>query len=208
MHTVRQPQHSKHCELWILVLYFPDLTSQNSGIAICFLHYSFHDCVVLSTISVFFFDEAWFSLCGEVNFWNNQYWSAENPKFIHKLPFHDERIGVWCAISAYRIIGPIFYDDTVNAARYVNNILSPFFAKLTEEKRLYSVLQLDSATANMAYASLEALRKVFGDHIISHGLWPPRAPDLVPCDFHLWGILKDRMHYGSQTNTIRGKCKI
>jgi hypothetical protein len=54
----------------------------------------------------------------------------------------------------------------------VNNILSPFFTKLTEEERLYGVFQLDSATADMAYASLEALREFFGDHIISHGLWP------------------------------------
>jgi hypothetical protein len=69
-----------------------------------------------------------------VNSQNNWYRSAENPRFIHKLPLHDETIGVWYAISAHRITGPIFYDDTVNAARYVNNILSPFFAKLTEEE--------------------------------------------------------------------------
>jgi hypothetical protein len=74
-----------------------------------------------------------------VNSQNNQYWSVENPRFIHKLPLHDKRIGVWCAISARRIIGPIIYNDTVNAARYVNNILSPFFAELTEEERLYTV---------------------------------------------------------------------
>jgi hypothetical protein len=85
-----------------------------------------------------------------VNSQNNQHWSAESPRFIHELPLHDEAIGVWCAISAHRIIGPIFYDDAVNAARYMNNILSPFFAELTEEERLYSVFQQDSATAHMA----------------------------------------------------------
>jgi hypothetical protein len=45
---------------------------------------------------------------------------------FYELPLHDERIGVWCAISTCRIIGPIFYDSTLNAARYVNNILSSF----------------------------------------------------------------------------------
>jgi len=65
-----------------------------------------------------------------------------------------------------------FIDDTVNAARYVNNILCPFFVDLTEEERLYGVFQQDTATAHMAHASLEALRKVFGHRVISHGLRP------------------------------------
>jgi hypothetical protein len=72
----------------------------------------------------------------------------------------------------------------------VNNILSPFFAKLTEEERLYCVFQLDPATAYMAYVSLEAQRKVFGDRIISRGFCPPCSPDLVPCGFYLWGKFK------------------
>jgi hypothetical protein len=57
-------------------------------------------------------------------------------KTYHECSLHDEKVGVWYVISACRIIGHIFYDDTVNAARYMNNILSPFFPELTEEKRL------------------------------------------------------------------------
>jgi hypothetical protein len=38
---------------------------------------------------------------------------------------------VWRGISARRVIGPIFYDDTANAVRYAN-ILLPFFVELTE----------------------------------------------------------------------------
>jgi hypothetical protein len=58
---------------------------------------------------------------------------------------------VFNVISARKIIGPIFYGDTVNAVSYVNNIPSPFFAELTEEERLYGVFQQDSATAHTAY---------------------------------------------------------
>jgi hypothetical protein len=129
-----------------------------------------------------------------VNSQNNRYWSAENPRLIHELPLHDEGIGVWCVISAHRITKPIFYNNTVNATRYVNNILSPFFAELTEEERLYGISQQDSATAHTAYISLETLREVFSDCIISRGLWPPRSPDLAPCDLYLWRSLKDKMH--------------
>jgi hypothetical protein len=62
-----------------------------------------------------------------VNSQNSRNWSAENPGFIQELALHDERMGVWCAISARRIIRTIFYDDTVNAARYVNNNHKPIF---------------------------------------------------------------------------------
>jgi hypothetical protein len=108
-----------------------------------------------------------------LNSQNNWYWGAENPRCIHKLPLHDEKIGVWCAISASRIIGHIFYNDTLNGARYVNKTQSQFFAKPTEEERLYGV---------------------FGDCVISCGLWPPSSPDLTPCDFYLWGILQDKVY--------------
>jgi hypothetical protein len=42
----------------------------------------------------FFSDEACFSLPGEVNSQNNQYWSVENPGLIHKLPILDGKS--WC----------------------------------------------------------------------------------------------------------------
>jgi hypothetical protein len=38
---------------------------------------------------------------------------------------------------------------------------------------------------------------VFGNHRIiglGHDVeWPPRSPDLTPCDFFLWGYLKDKV---------------
>jgi hypothetical protein len=144
-----------------------------------------------------------------VNSQSNWYWSAENPRLIYKLPLHDEKVGVWHAISACRITGPVFYDDTVNAARYVNNTLSSYFAKLTEEERLYCFFQQDSITAHVAYTSLEAQREVFGDHIITHGLWPSCSPDFTSCDSYLWGSLKDKVFktnphsLGELRNSIR-----
>jgi hypothetical protein len=35
-----------------------------------------------------------------VNSKNSQYWSAENSEIIHEIPLHDEKAGVWCAMSA------------------------------------------------------------------------------------------------------------
>jgi hypothetical protein len=84
-----------------------------------------------------------------------------------------------------------FYGERVNGARYVNNILSPFFTELTEEESLQIVFQQDSAAAHSKHATLEALWEVSSDRIISHGLWLPCSPDFTLCDFYLWESLKD-----------------
>jgi hypothetical protein len=54
----------------------------------------------------------------------------------------------------------------------------------------------DGVTPHTAKEIIQALCGVFGelngeDRIISKGLWPPRSPDLNPCDFYLWGKLKN-----------------
>jgi hypothetical protein len=80
---------------------------------------------------VFYTDEAWFHLSGYVNSQNNRYWSAENPHSIHEVPLHDVKIGVWCAISAHRITGPEYLQETINSERYVRLMLTTFFRELT-----------------------------------------------------------------------------
>jgi hypothetical protein len=55
------------------------------------------------------------------------YWNSENPHALIQLSLYDRKIGVWCAISETRIFGPIFYEGTPDAQRYINEILHPFF---------------------------------------------------------------------------------
>ena len=81
---------------------------------------------------IIFSDEAWFHLQGHVSSQSNRYYATEKPNFVHETPLHYQKIGVWCAINGYRIIGPIFYDGTINAERYRNNILAPFFEQLKD----------------------------------------------------------------------------
>jgi hypothetical protein len=64
---------------------------------------------VLDPKLTFFTDEAWFHLSGYINAQNNRYWSSINPKQTFEVPFHDQKIGVWCAITASQIVGPIFF---------------------------------------------------------------------------------------------------
>jgi hypothetical protein len=39
----------------------------------------------------------------------------------HEVPLHDLKIGVWLNMSASRILGPVFYADTINSERYVRH---------------------------------------------------------------------------------------
>jgi hypothetical protein len=58
---------------------------------------------------VFFTDKAWFHLSGYVNSQNYRTWRTENPHNYTETPLHPQKIGVWCAISRRRIIGPLFF---------------------------------------------------------------------------------------------------
>ena len=52
----------------------------------------------------FFSDEAWFHLSGYMNNQNSRVWSTENPHALFQKPLHDQKVGVWCAMSRGRII--------------------------------------------------------------------------------------------------------
>jgi hypothetical protein len=45
---------------------------------------------------------------------NNRYWSTENPLAVRDVSLHGLKVGVWCAVSAQRIIGPAFFHETVS----------------------------------------------------------------------------------------------
>jgi inhibitor of nuclear factor kappa-B kinase subunit alpha len=98
-------------------------------------------------------------------------------------------------------VGPIFFEDTINSQRYILSILRPFFELRNEHDRRFAFFQQDSATPHTARDSVEELRQVFGDRIVSRGLWPARSPDLNPCDFYLWGNLKQKV-YKTNPHTI------
>jgi hypothetical protein len=92
---------------------------------------------VLDPKLTFFTDEAWFHLSGYINAQNNRYWSNINPSQTFEVPFHDQNIDVWCAITASRIVEPIFFENTINSEWYVIDILRPFLDSITEEENTW-----------------------------------------------------------------------
>ena len=60
------------------------------------------------------------------------------------------------------------------------------------------------ATSRTAQATLDVLRPVFEDRIISRRanvVWPPLSCDLTPSDCYLWGAVKDKC-YADKPETI------
>ncbi len=71
---------------------------------------------------VFFSDEAWVHLDGYVNYQNYRLWCAKNPHEFVESGLHPQKIGIWCAILQTRVVGPFFFEETVNQEVYRNII--------------------------------------------------------------------------------------
>jgi hypothetical protein len=68
---------------------------------------------------VFFSHEAWFTLNGNVNSQNNIYWCSENLHAVHEVCFCDLKVGAWCAVSAHKLKGPMFFEEMINSDHYI-----------------------------------------------------------------------------------------
>jgi len=139
----------------------------------------------------FFSDEAYFSLTLPLNHQNNRVWSDSQPCIGNQKPLHDQKILVWCAISAKRVFGPYYFKKSVNQQNYLEMLKNFFWPKVldTADYKKYH-FQQDGATPHTAMAVQTWLGERFGKKFIDKNLWPPRSPDLNPCDFFLWGHLK------------------
>ena len=66
--------------------------------------------------------------------------------------------------------------------------------------------QQDGATSHTARDFMAAVRNLFPNHVISrYGdiTWPARSPDLLACDFFLWGYLKSQVFKAPAPHTVQ-----
>ena len=66
-----------------------------------------------------------------------------------------------------------------------------------------SALRSSSTPAHTALDIRDWLNEFFPNHIIAlhhNPEWPPRSPDLTPCDFFLWGYVKSRVFVSPPAN--------
>ena len=134
---------SKHpCFCGAIYLYGNDIFSQwnprwiwKLGLFHRVLLWPVHGHVSWYTNCISSFYTAYFHLSGYVNSQNYRTWSTQNPHVFVETDLHPIKIGFWVAISRRRIIGPIFFNETINADRCRTLILDNFVNQLDEEKR-------------------------------------------------------------------------
>ncbi|GFV43151.1 uncharacterized protein TNCV_1573971 [Trichonephila clavipes] len=155
-------------------------------------------------------DEAHFHLSGTVNTHNCRIWDTENPRTYQEIPLHSPKVTVWCGFTATFIFGPFFFEETTRngpvtctvTARRCKNMLENFVApQMLQHQCLDSITFMqDGAPPRMGLCVQQFLRQHFtNDRVISRAFptaWRHRSLDLNPCDFWLWGYLKNLVYRG------------
>lgn len=82
----------------------------------------------------------------------------------------------------------------MNAERYREEILRPFFDELHDDELRFGYFQQDGATAHTTRDTLNLIGEFFDRRIISRNTatpFPARSCDLTACDSFLWPYLKN-----------------
>lgn len=146
-------------------------------------------------------DEAIFYLHGGHNIQNDRIWAEFQPNELVESPLNDDKIMIWCAFSSTHVWGPYYFEETVKWTNYLSMIQNYFwrsFCHLKDKQRYY--FQQDGAPPHRKKEVQTWLKEHFGDKFIEEKTWPPRSPDLNPCDFSLWGNLKHRVYNPKPTS--------
>jgi len=159
---------------------------------------------------IIFTDEAHFWLNGYVNKQNYRFWGQENPNVSIAVPLHPQKVSAWAAISVKGVYLQ-FFEGTVTSQSYKELLETKFFphAKKRGLVKNFHFMQ-DGATPHRTREVFESIHEVYGNRVIGLGYpkfahggleWPPYSPDLNPCDFFLWGYLKDKCYAVQPQNT-------
>ncbi|XP_053954882.1 uncharacterized protein LOC128861034 isoform X1 [Anastrepha ludens] len=116
---------------------------------------------------------------------NCRIYATENPDEIQEVPLYDEKVTVWCGVSAKTIIGLFFFENedgqavTVNQERY-RDMITTFVMPIIRRKRMRQFwFQQDGAPPHTARTTIDFLKKLFPRRLMSKNGdfdWPPRCP--------------------------------
>ncbi|UYV75217.1 hypothetical protein LAZ67_12002945 [Cordylochernes scorpioides] len=99
------------------------------------------------------------------------------------MPLYQPRVTILCGFTSSFIIGPFFF-----------------------EKSMEELLKLTSRGAKQLLKDTSSENRVISRHFIYQ--WPPRSPDLTPCDFWLWGYIKSCVYRCRPTTLAMLKASI
>lgn len=150
--------------------------------------------------SIIFTDESSFWLHTSPNCQNYRQWATSHPHSVYRgHTQYPQRLNCWAGIVANQIIGPIFIDGTLTGEKYLQmleNDISERIADLDLENELW--FMHDGAPPHQYHLARDFLHTSFPLRVIGKReeplAWPPRSPDLNPCDSFLWGHIKSTIY--------------
>ena len=152
-------------------------------------------------------DEASFTTSGMFNRHNRHYWAIENPRKFEQIKKQGRTsVNVWCGMINNKILGPIFYNGTLNGQRYLNflqNEIEVFLDELPLETYRTLIWQQDGAPPHATRAVINFLNERHAEWIGRRGTiaWAPNSPELSHLDSFFWGHVKNVV-YQERNNNI------
>ena len=142
-------------------------------------------------------DEAGFHMNGTVCSQNVREYApkGDKPEFTYDVNSSKEKCMVWMGLTGGGVVlGPFFFVNNVTGASYLQLLNDEVFPQLLANfanqfgdgqfSRLWWAQ--DGAPAHNSVVVSEWMHEFFGEKVIAlrHPReWPPRSPDLTPCDF-------------------------
>jgi len=111
-------------------------------------------------------------------------------------------VNMFYAVSSCKVYGPFFFaEPTVTGINYLDMLQLWLMPQLQEGSEDF-IFQQDGAPPHIHFHICAHLIANLPSRWIgrpSHNdspllIWPPRTPDLTPCDFFLWAYIKDRLY--------------
>ena len=145
-----------------------------------------------------FSDESTFHTNGKVNRHNVSIWGKENPHATIEHERDSAKVNVFCAISKNHVHGLFFFKGNVTGDVYLQMLQNCLMDDLIANEHEDFIYQQDGAPPHWKLT----VRAYLNDNLPSRRIgrassednamlkWPPRSPDLTPCDFFLWGYVK------------------
>ncbi len=122
----------------------------------------------------FLLDEAWFHLSGYVNAQNYRVWSSINSHQYIETTLHPQKLGVWCAISRKRLVGPIFFQH--HHFRSLSRLITRFIA-LLEISECDVVFQQNNARLHVSASTMDFLRSFLANTSFPPVCGPHKVPN-------------------------------
>ena len=155
-------------------------------------------------------DEAQFLVNGKVCTQNVRHYAPRgNPpvNFTYETDSNNRQsVRVWAGVVDQHLLGPFFFNGNLDSQGYINLIqqqVIPALQQLGYRQARHGVhfnamyFIQDGAPCHTSRQTRAFLEQYFPGKVVSRfnaTEWPPRSPDLNPCDFWLWGYLKAKVY--------------